>query len=73
MLNYSCKYKTKASSIYGEPNFTVINNLIKVTNLKFSSSILIPNAQDGIYVLPFARRFEHIDCYEDNIKLLDGE
>lgn len=72
MLKYSCKYKTKASSIYGEPNFAVINNLIKVTNLKYSSSILIPNAQDGIYVLPFARRFEHIDCYEDNIKLLDG-
>lgn len=72
MLNFSCKYKTKASSIYGEPNFTIINRLIKITNLKFSSSILIPNAQDGIYVLPFARRFEYIDCYEDNIKLLEG-
>lgn len=72
MLNYGCKYNAKASSNYIKSNFRMINNLIKVTNLKFSSSILSLNAQDVIYVLSFARRFGHVDCYEDNIKLLDS-
>lgn len=41
ILNYSCKYKIKTSSIYGEPNFTIINKLTKMTNLKLMSLILI--------------------------------
>lgn len=56
MYNYKSRYKIKGLSVYGEPNF----------------SILIVNAKDGIYTLPFAKKSKYITCYEENKDLLYG-
>lgn len=72
MLEYKSKYFTKALSVYGEPNLTILKKIKEYTHLDRNSSILIPNCQDGIYVLPFAKISKNIVCYEENEILLNG-
>ena len=72
MLLYESRYKTKGKSIYGEPQLNIIRRLQKTININEDTSILIPNCQDGIYVLPLAKTKAKITCYEENKKLIYG-
>ncbi len=63
----------KGLSVYGEPNFSILHKLDKFININKDTSILIVNAKDGIYTLPFAKKSKYITCYEENKDLLyDG-
>ena len=72
MLEYKSKYFTKSLSVFGEPKLSIINKIKQYTNFDENSRILIPNCQDGIYVLPFAKISNNIVCYESNNNLLNG-
>lgn len=72
MLEYKSKYFTKSLSVFGEPKLSIINKIKQYTNIDENSRILIPNCQDGIYVLPFAKISNNIVCYESNKNLLNG-
>lgn len=72
MFEYKSKYNKKASSVYGEPTLCIIRELIKNTGIDSDSNILIPNCNDGLYVIPFAKRGYNITCYEENETLLYG-
>ena len=72
MLEYKSKYFTKSLSVFGEPKISTIKQLQKFIELDKNSKILIPNCQDGIYVLPFAKISNNIVCYEENKILLNG-
>lgn len=72
MFEYKSKYNQKASSVYGVPTLCIIRELIKNTGIGCGSSILIPNCNDGLYVIPFAKRGYTITCYEENKSLLYG-
>lgn len=72
MLEYKSKYFTKSLSVFGEPKISTIKQLQKFIELDKNSKILIPNCQDGIYVLPFAKISNNIVCYEENEILLNG-
>lgn len=56
MYNYKSRYKMKGLSVYGEPNFSILHKLDKFININKDTSILIVNAKDGIYTLPFAKK-----------------
>lgn len=73
MYNYKSRYKRKGLSVYGEPNFSILRKLDKFININKDTSILIVNAKDGIYTLPFAKKSKYITCYEENEDLLYGE
>lgn len=72
MYNYKSRYKMKGLSVYGEPNFSILHKLDKFININKDTSILIVNAKDGIYTLPFAKKSKYIICYEENKDLLYG-
>ncbi len=72
MLKYKNKYATKAISVFGEPQLSIIKRLSQYVEIKEDTSILIPNCQDGIYVLPLSKKSNNITCYEESTKLLDG-
>lgn len=72
MYNYKSRYKMKGLSVYGEPNFSILHKLDKFININKDTSILIVNAKDGIYTLPFAKKSKYITCYEENKDLLYG-
>lgn len=72
MYNYKSRYKMKGLSVYGEPNFSILHKLDKLININKDTSILIVNAEDGIYTLPFAKKSKYIICYEENKDLLYG-
>ena len=74
-MEYKSKYKTKSLSVYGECHYDIVNSIIKHTNLndkKENINILIPNCQDGIYAIPFAKKGFNVTCYEENSILLNG-
>ena len=74
-MEYKSKYKTKSLSVYGECHYDLVNSVINHTNIngnKEDINILIPNCQDGIYVIPFAKKGFNVTCYEDNKILLNG-
>ncbi len=56
MYNYKSSYKIKGLNVYGEPNFSILHKLDKFININKDTSILIVNAKDGIYTLPFAKK-----------------
>lgn len=72
MYNYKSSYKIKGLNVYGEPNFSILHKLDKFININKDTSILIVNAKDGIYTLPFAKKSKYITCYEENEDLLYG-
>lgn len=72
MIEYKSKYSEKSASIYGKPNYIILNRILSHVNILENSKILIPNCQDGIYVLPLVKRGFNITCYEENNKLLNG-
>lgn len=55
MLEYYSKCFTKSLSLFGELKLTIINKIKQYTYIDENNKILIPNCQDGIYVLPFAK------------------
>lgn len=65
MFKYKSKYNQKASSVYGVPTLSIIRELIKNTGIDSNSNILIPNCNDGLYVIPFTRMGYNITCYND--------
>lgn len=72
MINYKSKYFTKARSVFGEANYNLVNKLNKVINITDDFQILVPNCNDGLYVIPLLMFTKNMDCYEENNVLIDG-
>lgn len=56
MYNYRSRYKMKGLSVYGKLNFSILHKLDKFININKDTSVLIVNAKDGIYTLPFTKK-----------------
>lgn len=56
MYNYRSHYKMKGLSVYGKLNFSILHKLDKFININKDTSVLIVNAKDGIYTLPFTKK-----------------
>lgn len=72
MLEYKSKYFTKARSVFGEANYSLVQKLNNVINITNSFHILIPNCNDGIDIIPFLLFTKNIDCYEESKILING-
>ena len=72
MIEYKSKYFTKAKSVYGEANYSLINKLNKVIGINEKFNVLVPNCNDGLYIIPLLKFTKNIDCYEENKVLING-
>lgn len=56
MYNYKSCYKMKGLSVYGKLNFSILHKLDKFININKYTNVLIVNAKDVIYTLPFTKK-----------------